>query len=199
MKKSLLSLFLCLIVLTGVSNTITITNWGAHYSPADTSINIGDTVNFVLVNTHNVLEVGEQAYDAEENVPLPGGFSLPMGGGQLLPAQLTVGTHYYICTPHISLGMKGKITVLNPSGIAGVPVPHLSLFPNPAKERITIKIPSHLAGSSYLMMDVTGKEVGTGKLEDLETAIQIDRLNAGMYFLQMGLTRRETLRFIKKE
>lgn len=44
------------------------------------------------------------------NTPLSGGFTRPFGGGLLTPSTgLTVGTHYYVCSPHASSGMKGII------------------------------------------------------------------------------------------
>lgn len=198
MKRFLL-LFLLLTALKGFSRTIIITNWGAHFTPADTTAEIGDTIKFNLGNTHNVLEVDQQTWEAEEQTPLAGGFSLPMGGGILLTANLPKGTHYYICTPHISLGMKAIIRLTGPAGINDQPVFHtVSLFPVPANNGISVKTSARLIGSPYVVTDETGRQVAYGKLESAEMYLNIDHLSSGIYFFLAGTKREERLLFIKQ-
>lgn len=197
MKRFLL-LFLLLTGLTGSSRTIIITNWGAHFTPADTTAEIGDTIKFNLGNTHNVLEVDQQTWEAEEQTPLPGGFSLSFGGGTLLTANLSAGTHYYICTPHISLGMKAILRLTGPAGINEHRIQPVSLFPNPAGNGISVKTPARLTGTSYIITDAFGKQVASGKLESTEMYLNIDHFSAGLYFFQAGARREERLLFVKQ-
>jgi plastocyanin len=114
MKKLILSLFL-LAGLTGFSKTWIITNAGTTFTPATLTIETGDSIKFTIGSMHDVVEVSKDIWDVNEASPLLGGFQLPKGGGILLPAQLAAGTHYYVCTPHVSLGMKGSIIVLGPT------------------------------------------------------------------------------------
>lgn len=130
--KILLSLMLIFISLGGFSKTWIVSNKGSAFSEADITINIGDTVSFSLSSSHNVVEVSKSTYDANDNTPLPG-FTLPYGGGQLLPAQLTVGTHYYVCTPHAVWGMKGTIVVQSLTDKEGIKNSAAAkVYPNPS-------------------------------------------------------------------
>ncbi|MBR9975652.1 MAG: hypothetical protein KFF77_08725 [Bacteroidetes bacterium] len=105
---SMLLCALCLPVAAGAT-THTISNSGTSFTPATLSINLGDTVVFSLGTTHNAVEVSQATWNSNGNTPLAGGFSLPFGGGTVVPT--ATGTYYYVCSPHASLGMKGTITV----------------------------------------------------------------------------------------
>ena len=115
MKKTILitALFICSI--SGFSVTWTITNGSFVFNPASISIHSGDSVRFSLASIHNVVEVSQATWNTNGSSALPGGFSLPFGGGLVLPSQLGVGVHYYVCQHHASSGMKGKITVTSTS------------------------------------------------------------------------------------
>jgi plastocyanin len=86
-----------------------VSNSGLEFTPADITIMAGDTVDWQIGGTHNVVEVSQATYDANGDAPLSGGFLTPFGGGKL--AFETTGTFYYVCEPHAGLGMKGAITV----------------------------------------------------------------------------------------
>ena len=110
----LLILFFSTIAITVFSNTINITNAGFTFTPDDITINVGDTVVWQIGGTHNVVEVNEDTWTAGGTVS-NGGFQTPFGGGQVVFP--TTGTFYYVCQPHVGLGMKAKLTVSggNPS------------------------------------------------------------------------------------
>src|ERR1035437_6539811 len=117
MKKTLLIAF---AIYSGVAlcNTVTIVNSGSTFSPATVTITVGDTVKFTLASIHDAVEVSQATWNANGTTALSGGFSTPFGGGLVLPAQLTVGTHWYVCSPHAaSMHMKGVIIVKNAAGI----------------------------------------------------------------------------------
>lgn len=114
MKKNfLLSLSLFLISMSGFSTTWIINNSSNTFTPATITISLGDTVSFVISFAHDAREVSQITWNANGNTPLTGGFQTPFGGGLVLPAQLGVGVHYYVCTPHASMGMKAIIIVQN--------------------------------------------------------------------------------------
>ncbi len=113
-KNHLLLLTICSLLFFQKSNASisTITSSGLTFSPSSVTIASGDSVNFSISGSHNVLEVSFATWTTGGTTPLVGGFSRPFGGGLLTPATgLTVGTHYYVCTPHASSGMKGIIIV----------------------------------------------------------------------------------------
>jgi len=112
MKKSLLLLAVLACAMTAMAARVTITSPGLTFSPASVTINQGDTVVFSITASHNAVEVSQATYNANGTTALPGGFSLPFGGGIL--TGLSVGTHYYVCTPHAGAGMKG-IIIVNPA------------------------------------------------------------------------------------
>lgn len=97
--------------LPGFCTKWIITNSGNNFSPATITIRPGDSVQFNLASAHNVREVSQGTWNANGTTSLAGGFQLAFGGGLILPAQLGVGTHYYVCVPHASQGMKGTIIV----------------------------------------------------------------------------------------
>lgn len=63
---------------------------------------------------------------------------MPAGGGQLLTASLTPGTHWYVCQPHASMGMKGTINVQISTGLNDVVQNTTTAFPNAFTTRIII-------------------------------------------------------------
>lgn len=196
MKKLILSIFL-LAGLSGFSKTWIIKNTGTTYTPSTLTIEIGDTVKFTIGSMHDVVEVSKDIWDVNEASPLAGGFQLPMGGGILLPAKLATGIHYYVCTPHVSLGMKGTIVVLGPLNVPEAQFPPVSLFPNPVNDQLGVKTSIELIGSSYIIFDGTGKQVSTGKLENEESNLDLRGLMSGIYFLQTNSQKKQTFTFIK--
>jgi plastocyanin len=115
-------LFGLLSCLTGsYATTFTVTTAGFTFSPDSFTITAGDTVVFSISSMHNVVEVSHETWTANGSSPLAGGFSLPFGGGSLVITG--IGTHYFVCRPHASLGMKGAITV------AGTPLSTAQVLP----------------------------------------------------------------------
>ena len=150
------------IATIGFSSTVTVTNSGTTFTPDAVTINMGDDVLFSLASIHNVIEVNLDTWTANMNTPLPGGFSLPLGGGTVPANLLTVGIHYYVCGPHASLGMKGKITVVNTTGIVENPLKDgFSIYPNPSNGNFQLKINNPLAAKKLDLgiYDVIGNKV----------------------------------------
>lgn len=119
--------------------SVTITNSGLTFSPDNVTISIGDTVKFQLSSIHNALEVSEATWNGNGNTPLPDGFDTPFGNSEL--TGLTAGVHYYVCSVHFNLGMKGKITVNGPSGINDntVAADKINIYPNPTSGKFTVQ------------------------------------------------------------
>jgi plastocyanin len=98
-----------LITSAGFGAVHTIANAGSTFSPNTISIFAGDTVVFTLATLHNAVEVAQSTWNANGTTALPGGFSVPFGGGTTVLN--AIGTHYFVCSNHGAFGMKGIITV----------------------------------------------------------------------------------------
>lgn len=111
MKKIILYLFVWFFSFKLTATTWTVTNSGNSFSPVTLTINVGDAVNFDISNAHNAVEISQATWNANGTTRLAGGFQTPFGGGLVQASSLGLGTHYYICDPHASSGMKGRIIV----------------------------------------------------------------------------------------
>jgi plastocyanin len=187
-------------MVTGTCTTWTITNSGYSFTPDTITITYGDTVSFSLESIHNAVEVSQDTWDANGNTPLASGFSLPLGGGSVSTDLLSVGTHWYVCSPHASLGMKGVIIVEGATTAIKVIQPQLnvSFYPNPVNDIVTIRSSEEVVGSPYSFTDLTGRQILTGKLNDESVSIDISSFETGIYLLQIGEQRRRTFKMIKR-
>jgi plastocyanin len=198
MKKITFAAVLFLISLTGFGAKKEITNVGFAFSPATLTIQSGDNVSFVLEAMHNAVEVSKSTWDANGTTPLAGGFSVAFGGGEVLPAQLPDGTHWYVCTTHAAVGMKGIIIVGTPTGIEDKLVQaDISVFPNPATDRITVKAGSNLLGTQYYITDQNGNQMLTGRIEGEITTVSIGQFSTGIYFVRVEGEKRRSFKVIK--
>ena len=79
---------------------------------------VGDTVTINPVGYHNAVEVDDSTWMAN-GTNSNGGFNIPLGtpSGSFVIDQAK--TYYYVCTPHVTLGMKGVIISSSPPMIYG--------------------------------------------------------------------------------
>lgn len=198
MKRISLLFLLLLSGMSGICTTWIVTNSGFTFTPATITITIGDDVNFTLDDIHNAIEVNESTWNANGSSPLTGGFQTPLGGGLVQPSQLGIGTHYYVCAPHASSGMKGIIIVQNATGIQeNQLLSDFSVYPNPAHNSLTIKASNHFIDSEFSITDPTGRRVFVGKLEDETMPVDITNLKQGIYLVQIEGKRRQFVKVIK--
>ena len=198
MKKAITSLLIILATTSiSFSTTHTITNSGFTFSPSSITINIGDTVKFVLESIHSAREVDEATWNANGTTS-NGGFDLPDGGGIVILNQ--TGTHYYVCTHHVSIGMKGTITVnaiTDVKTINGIIPDNFILmqnYPNPFNPTTTISFSlPYKSFVSLKVFDALGREVTTLVDEELSAGDHSrlwngGNMSSGIYFysLQAG-------------
>lgn len=72
-----------------------------------------------------------------------------------------------------SVGIKESI---NKNGV--------TIFPNPSHDFVTITIASILLNNSYKIIDQQGRIVGSDRLTETSTKINIEHLATGVYILQ---------------
>jgi len=185
--KTKVTLMLLSISIMGFSKTWVINNSGATFSPATITINQGDSVKFELSSSHNAREISESTWNANGTTALSGGFETPFGGGLVLPAQLTVGTHWYVCVPHASIGMKGKIIVEGPTAIAENRLQtDISLFPNPFTSQTILKSTTPLNNATIILYNSCGQEVKQIKsISGQSVTLFREGFHEGLYYLRL--------------
>lgn len=124
----------------------TITTVGNAFSPALLTIELGDTITFNLNSPHTALEVDKTNWE-DNNAKSNGGFH------QISKSSILVltdtGMHYYICEPHASIGMKGRIQVNSSSSGTGTSIINSNYFQN-------IKLyPTYISDVLNLELDLT--------------------------------------------
>ena len=189
MRKITLSILFLSFYFSVYCTTWTITNTGFAFSPAMLTIKQGDTVVFALTAEHNSVEVSMTTWNMNGTTPLPGGWVLPLGGGMVLPEDLTAGTHYYVCQPHASGGMKGIIIVTGTTAVDDKPdAPSFSIYPNPSSGRVQVLMGNTPVSKNYKLevFDAQGNRVyATSHLnEEYMSEIELSGLAKGLYVVR---------------
>ena len=60
-----------------------------------------------------------------------------------------------------------------------------AVFPNPFSDRLFVRLPGESKECKYRILNMAGKEISSGILQDNENEIEVD-LPAGSYFLQIN-------------
>ncbi len=62
----------------------------------------------------------------------------------------------------------------------------ITIFPNPAKSEINVKVNATLRGFAFTVYDNTGKAVLSGKITSENTIMALDNIPVGIYLLRVG-------------
>jgi len=110
MKKISTILFTLLFTvnLSLSQSTHIISTYNMSFDPDTTVCNIGDTIIFNLGGYHDAVEVSETTWIGNGTAS-NGGFSFPLGTPTSSIIIDAIKTYYYVCTPHVSMGMKAII------------------------------------------------------------------------------------------
>lgn len=146
------------------ATTHTVTNDGFNFVPDTLQITVGDTVIFDIGGSHNAVEVSETTYDNDGTMS-NGGFEVDFGGGVVVLNEAK--TYYYVCTPHVTLGMKAVIIAEEASQADEVFVAELS--------GSHAALPVLSTGRGQIRAELTGSElVVTGSFDDLVGAFAVE-------------------------
>ncbi len=75
----------------------------------------------------------------------------------------------------------------------------ISIYPNPAKNQVTVKVAAKSVGSDYIILDFLGKIVLKGKLNTENTMIELGNLRGGVYSLTISDNNlKQTFKVIKE-
>ena len=92
-------------------------------------------------------------------------------------------------------GRVFRLTPSNPLGIFDAKAPEFSIYPTITENNLWVKGETN-ANANYRIMDITGKEVMNGKMQN-QNAINVSNLNAGVYLFSIdGMS--SAAKFIKK-
>ncbi|HEX2901577.1 MAG TPA: T9SS type A sorting domain-containing protein, partial [Bacteroidia bacterium] len=67
----------------------------------------------------------------------------------------------------------------------------------PAGQMLVLQVPEAAAGEKFTIFDVTGKMLFIGRMDGMETTIDVSKLAAGMYHLQVGNGSSQRISFVK--
>jgi len=74
----------------------------------------------------------------------------------------------------------------------------ISVFPNPAENKINVKADAKLVGSVYTIYDNTGQVVLSDKINAENTSVELGNLSGGIYLFSVGDNLKQTIKIIKE-
>src|SRR5688500_3606969 len=135
--KAFFTLVLATLAFTGQSQLVVQSTNDFSFTPASETIELGETVTFIISGIHTATQVSEETWLADGNTPLSGGFDFSAGTHEYMPVE--IGTIYFVCQPRAGMGMKGMIMVENTTGISDRPsAGSLRIYPNPVADELNI-------------------------------------------------------------
>lgn len=192
---SIIYLFFAL-TLSAYSVNHTINVVGFTYSPNFLVADIGDSVTIMASTTHPAVQVDMATWYADGSDPINGGWLVQTSTFTFVP--LKVDTIYFVCQNHVSIGMKGKIAVVNPNSIfeAGITQSDFSIYPNPLSSKGEISFNNKESGSLTIrIFDNLGRKIRTIFAEDISGtnsfSFDVSDMDNGVYFVIFTLNEKE--------
>ncbi|MDP1803157.1 MAG: T9SS type A sorting domain-containing protein [Bacteroidota bacterium] len=195
MKKIYL-LLLLVFVISGANATLYIivpTVGGGAYTPSFVTVAVGDVVQFGNSTTYPCAQVSQATWLANGTTTLAGGFGVQTSSYSFTVTAST-GTVYFVCTTKVaSNGTKGIVQLGTPSGLTTnySILQNISLFPNPATDKINITVPPELENVTLKLFALNGQELDVVAEKDLSNTTNSFSLNfspmisTGVYFLEV--------------
>ena len=197
MKKLIILFCFSLLTFASFATIHIVRVWDGYYQfiSADITIQLGDTVQWLPLDvpssvhtiTSTNIPSGADSFDQIWQAPADTFF-------QYVPQ--IAGLYQYVCTPHVSFGMVGSITVLN--GTSAIPdnnpaPDELGIYPNPSTGIIRFTESATLF--DYNVYNTGGKILLSDKRENF---LDISGLPNGVYFLEITGNEPKTFSIIKK-
>ncbi len=157
-----------------------------YFSPDTLYMQAGDTVRFSSSGYHSATEVNYADWIADTTNAI--GFDVGFGAPTFAMWFVvnTVGTHYYNCRPHASMGMKGVIIVNPSTGIQETVNQNKSLAANVTANKLTVW---NKEIKTISLIDYTGKKVfESNKVSQTEKQeFDIPEITKGIYIVSVVL------------
>ena len=152
---------------------------GNSFSPDLLTVTQGDDITLTIAATHTMTEVDQATWEANGSTS-NGGFNFNAGNHTLTLDE--PGTYYYVCVPHSSMGMKGRIIVeTNTSVSEGAALPVAQVYPNPAQDVLMVEA---VPGGVLRLFDAQGRKVLEQQLQG-NTRVDVSALASGTYTVDL--------------
>ncbi len=136
MRAILLPTVLLLGPALAAQTTHMISTVGNSFSPSLVNAVVGDEIHLMIAAPHTFTEVDQATWDANGSTS-NGGYDYNAGEHTFTLTE--AGTIHYVCVPHASMGMKGRIVVTDATGVTErIATDGLMLSPNPANEQVRL-------------------------------------------------------------
>ena len=127
------------------------------FNPATVNAVVGDEIHLIITGNHTFTEVDEATWN-DDGTTSNGGHDY--SGGEHFFTLDEPGTIYFVCVPHASMGMKGRIIVTDATGVdemtrATAP----ALFPNPASSTLQLDSRASAGVVRIELIDMRGARV----------------------------------------
>lgn len=95
----------------------------------------------------------------------------------------TLGSYF----PVLVTNLCGAPLVLPPNtaSLDDNSINEIRIYPNPAKDQVEINIPENLLFEDYVILNLNGQIIQSGKAENTKFTIDVSNLERGIYFLQI--------------
>lgn len=171
MRTTLLPLFLLIAATaalpqqTFAQTTHMISTVGNSFSPDLVNAVVGDEIHLMIAAPHTFTEVDQATWNANGSTS-NGGYDYNAGEHTFTLTE--AGTIHYVCVPHSSMGMKGRIIVTDATGVQEHAMADgVILSPNPADARVrlagngltgTVRVQLHDAKGVLVFSGVTAPD-----------------------------------------
>ena len=132
-------------------------------------------------------------------------FPISMAGANSNTYTTSFGATYRVKVTNTfgCIGYSPQLTLVNtqqpqtesPKSLSTETNQEIHLYPNPNNGHFTIEIPSDLSGQDLHILDINGRTIRLLKLHELSNSIDMEELNRGTYWLQIG--RQKPIQIVK--
>ena len=202
MKTILLSI-LCLLGIRAFSQTsvdvYVINQGGCPYGLIDTWVSPNGAGNMSLVSIDSMGFQNVHHFTINDTTyPITLTICIYVGATQApFPPQTPSCITQVLNSPGQSITIVADCSILEVIDL-GFNKGEISVFPNPAENKINVKADATLVGSVYTVYDNTGKVVLSGKINAENTSVELGNLSGGIYLFSVGDNLKQSLKIIKE-
>jgi hypothetical protein len=159
-------------------------------NPIDIRIPIGETAITGVKSDYNWHQWQTDVGFGYQNITNAGQYS-GSNNDSLTVSNVTMSNNnqYFRCIVSTEgCSDTSKVAVLTVDGNLGIEETEnlFKVYPNPTSEELNITIATKFIGSTYKILDLLGKKVLDGKINNTNSTIDVSTLSKGYYLLQIG-------------